>query len=192
MQTTGNAYCAAEVWVGCDGDFDVVFRQYLCDFFRPFDKAEAVSGKVVFSSYVEGFLEAVDTVEIKVVDWKALCALVFVNDGEGGAVYDVVDSESLADGFDESGFAGPHLAVEGEDVAFKVGPGDVLYEVPGHLVYFFKAGDGECLEYVFSFFLHRLYCISSALSTWQFPSWSLATQSPSLHWEMPSSVAMKR
>ena len=95
----------------------MVFRKYLCDFFRPFDKAEAVSGKVVFSSYVEGFLKTVDTVEIKVVDWKALCALVFVDDGEGGAVYDVVDSESLADGFDESGFAGPHLAVEGEDVA---------------------------------------------------------------------------
>ena len=192
MQTIGNAYGAAEVGVGGDGNFDAVFRKYLGDFFRPFDKAEAASGKVVFSSYVEGFLEAVDAVEVKVVDREAAAASVFVDYGEGRAVDVVLYAQGLADGFDEGGFAGTHLAVECEDVALEVGLGDVLYEVPGHLVYFFKAGDGECLEYVFSFFCHRFYCISSALSTWQFPSWSLATQSPSLHWEMPSSVAMKR
>ena len=42
---------------------------------------------------------------------------VLVDDGESGRGDDVGDAENLADGLDESGLAGTHLSVEGEDAA---------------------------------------------------------------------------
>jgi len=41
--------------------------------------------------------------------------LIFIHDGEGGRGDDILDAQLLADGFDEGGLAGSHLAVEGED-----------------------------------------------------------------------------
>ena len=103
-----------------DDDLDVVFREYLSDFFRPFDQAEAVSGKVFLNPNIQGFLQFIDAVEIKVIDWEALCAAVLVDDGEGRAVNGIFHSEGLAQCFDEGGLAGSHLAVEGKDVALDV------------------------------------------------------------------------
>ena len=47
---------------------------------------------------------------------------VFVDNAEGGRVDHVGHAELLADGFDESGFSGSHLAVEGEDGGLVDGP----------------------------------------------------------------------
>ena len=41
--------------------------------------------------------------------------MVFVDDGEGGRGHGLGDSELTADGSDEGGLAGAHLAIEGED-----------------------------------------------------------------------------
>ena len=41
--------------------------------------------------------------------------MVFVDDGEGGRGHGLGDSELTADGGDEGGLAGAHLAIEGED-----------------------------------------------------------------------------
>ena len=80
------------------------------------------------------------------VDWKSFCAFVFVDDGEGRAVHVVLYAKGIADGFDEGGLAGSHLAVEGKDVALEIGLRDVADELLSHLVYFFKAADCEGLE----------------------------------------------
>ena len=44
----------------------------------------------------------------------AFCAFVFVYDGERWAVDFFDNAKFLADSFDEGGFAGTHLSVEGE------------------------------------------------------------------------------
>ena len=47
-------------------------------------------------------------------------AVIFVDNGEGGRIDHVVDTEHVAECLDEGGFAGAHLAVEREDVAMLV------------------------------------------------------------------------
>ncbi len=85
------------------------------------------------------------------IDRETPLASVLVDNGEGGAVDNILDTKSLADGLDEGGLAGSHLAVEGKDVALKVRFRDVLYEFPGDLVNFFKAADFKSLQYVVAF-----------------------------------------
>ena len=134
---------AGEVGVGGDGDDDAVFREDLGDFLRPFDQAEAVSGKVFLYSDVVGFLEFIYAVEVKVVDRKTPVASVFVDDGECWTVYDILDAKGFADGLDEGGLAGTHLSVECKDVALEVGFRDVLYEFLCDLVYFLQICYGK-------------------------------------------------
>ena len=97
----------------CDFDFYGVIREERFDAFGPFHEAWIARVEVVVESEVEGFFRTVDAIEVEVVDC-AFCAFVFVYDGESWAIYLFSNAKFLADSFDEGGFAGTHLSVEGE------------------------------------------------------------------------------
>ena len=62
-----------------------------------------------------------NAVEIKVEDGTVQhAAVVFVDNGESGRVHNVIDAERITECLDKRGFARPHLAIEGEDVAVLV------------------------------------------------------------------------
>ena len=97
----------------CDFYFYGVIRKERFDAFGPFHEAWVARVEIVVESEVEGFFGAIDAIEVEVVDC-AFVAFVFVYDGERWAVDLFDNAKFLADGFDEGGFTGTHLSVEGE------------------------------------------------------------------------------
>ena len=119
----------------CDCDFYGVVGEQGFDAFGPLHEAWVARVEVVVESEVEGFFGTVDAIEVEVVDC-AFVAFVFVYDGECWAIDFLGYTELLADCFDEGGFAGSHLSVEGEQLT-------VLH----------------CLDYGFCGFLDLVDCI---------------------------------
>ena len=97
-------------------DADGLGREERLDAFGPLDEAPRGTLEIVFGANVEGFGKGADAVEVEVVDEViGVAADILVDDGEGGAVDGVADTEGFAEGLDEGGLAGAHLAVEGYD-----------------------------------------------------------------------------
>ena len=84
--------------------------------FGPLDEAERAAVEIVLVAHVVDFFQALYAVKVEVVDELARgVGAVFVDNAEGGRVDHVGHAECLADGFDEGGLSGSHLAVEGKD-----------------------------------------------------------------------------
>ena len=100
---------------------DGIFRQQFFHQFRPFDETECAAIEIILVAHVINFFQLLDAIEVEMVNQLAAFRTVFVDDGESGRVDDVFHAEAFAYGFDERGFAGSHVAVEGEDRAFAHG-----------------------------------------------------------------------
>ena len=113
-----DGYFSATVGQFFDFDAHGVVGQERLDEFGPLNETRCSRIEVVVSANVEGFFYVLDAIEVEVEHWSfQYCAVVFVDNGECGRIDHIVYSQNITECFDKGGFAGSHLAVEGEDIA---------------------------------------------------------------------------
>lgn len=99
-----------------NGYFDGIARQKFFHQFRPFDEAEGAAVEVVLVAHVVHFFQFLDAVEVEMIyQFAGSVGAILVDDGKGGGSNDVGNAQFLANGFDESCFAGSHFSVKGKD-----------------------------------------------------------------------------
>ena len=119
--------CGAAISVDADGarlvvvDFDadcygLLGQEWLYEF-GPLDEAGTAAVEVLLGAYVVGLAEVLNPIEIEVIDGFSVGVGIFVDNGEGGRCHGVLHPEGFANGLDEGGLAGTHLAVEGENAS---------------------------------------------------------------------------
>ena len=104
---------AAAVGEDVDGDAHGVVGEQLLNQLGPLDEAKAAAVAILLEAQIVGLLQALDAVEIKMVD--GLATLILVDDGEGGGGDLIRHAERLAQRLDKRRLAGTHSAVEGKN-----------------------------------------------------------------------------
>lgn len=109
------SYHSRPILIFLDSDAHRLFGQEIFDEFWPFDEAETTTVEILLKTDVVGLRETLDAVEVEVVDGLSLSVLVFVDDGEGRRVDDILHTQFFAKSLGEGSLSHAHLAVEGKD-----------------------------------------------------------------------------
>ena len=119
-----------------DGDSQGFFRENVGNVLSPFHDAEESAVDVVVETYVEGFGNLFDPVEIEVVHRLPGACPVLVDDCEGWRTDCVfLNPEAAADGSGEGCFSGTHRCMECDEFV----PPDFLKELFGCGIDFLQA-----------------------------------------------------
>lgn len=97
----------------------------------PFHQAGGATVQGLFHTGPEGFLLAVQPVEIHMVQ-NAFRTMIFIDQRERGARHFIGDSQKPAKGMDKSGFTGPHGSMKGQHATFS----GLLPKQGGNSIYF--------------------------------------------------------
>lgn len=89
----------------------IVIGQQIGNFFGPLYKTVSPAVKIFFVAHIQRFGLCFKAIKIKVKN-AAVAANVFVNDGECRACGRFFHAHFFAQGFNEGGFAGTHIAVK--------------------------------------------------------------------------------
>ncbi len=159
--------CGAESSVDADGarlvvvDFDAHCYGFLGQErfyeFRPLDEAGAAAVEILLGANVVGLPKVLNPVEVEVIDGLSVGVGIFVDDGKGGRCHSVFHSERFADGLDEGGLAGTHLAVEGENASV------------AHCLHELLCGSGKARSVFYSYLFHHTHVPAIGL-------WSVSLQ----------------
>lgn len=99
-------------------DPDGVVGQEGLEHVRPLNETVVARIEVVLRAEVHGFADVLEAVAVEMIDlWHIALHVVHIDQGEGGAVDDVVGAEFRAELSDEGRLAHTHLAAERKDAA---------------------------------------------------------------------------
>lgn len=99
-------------------DPDGVVGQEGLEHVRPLNETVVARIEVVLRAEVHGFADVLEAVAVEMIDlWHIALHVVHIDQGEGGAVDDVVGAEFRTELPDEGRLAHTHLAAESEDAA---------------------------------------------------------------------------
>ena len=91
---------------------DDIFGEQFLYLLGPFYKTQVATVEIFVKSYVLSFAEAVDSIEIEVIDRFATGCPVLVDNGESRAADNVFNAQHVTQSSDECGLAGSEVAVE--------------------------------------------------------------------------------
>ena len=95
----------------------VLLWQEPFNFLWPFNKNSDIVCKIVFQPNIQGFLQGLDTIKIKMVGHNSsLHIMVLIDQSESGAMANIYCPKMLKHGFDKGGFASAHLTVKTESL----------------------------------------------------------------------------
>jgi len=98
------------------GDKEIILRHYLQPLFCPFNHTDSIAIKVILQPEVGNFLNAIETIEIDVVQGKPTVILSKYDEGGTEGVF--FDIQATSDALDQTGLACPQFACEEEDISF--------------------------------------------------------------------------
>lgn len=116
-----------------DANLQSIVRDKMGGLFRPFDKTNIPAVKIIFITEVEQLRWIIDPVEIKMINYRIVGSVVFINECECRTADFIAYPKFLTDCLDEGSLSGTHFPIKSDNFS-----GAKYFEkLPGSMVNFF-------------------------------------------------------